>query len=487
MVASWVRRCLGHHSHMNKFTRIDRSVFLWLVLSVYVFGQQVQQQTDTAKKCPVRESYKSLRYDEDWSGLRDPACRTDFLDRLKFVPLGSRAYMTLGGEARLRYERYSNPGFGTDPRTDGGYLLQRYLFHSDIHFTSAFRLFLQFQSGLENGRNGGPRPTDKDIADVHQGFLDIPLAHFKDSPLIVRVGRQELEFGSGRMVGAAEGLNIRRAFDGLRFHYNHGKWSFNSTLLRPVALKPGEFDDVPDHTQSLWGIGGNRQTRFGGASLYYFGIDRKSIRMTSLNGRDLRHTIGSRWWGAHGKWDFNDEYFVQFGSFAHRDLLAGAGSIELGRNFADIRFRPRIGFRADLTSGGAGNAPGDSVHTFLPLFPAPPYSGRNELLSSANLMQVSPTFRVVFWKATLFLDSPFSWRSSTTDGIYNFADILVRAGNHTDARYVGSQPGGQIDLQLTPHWSAGLQYSHFFAGEFLTKTPPGKDVDYFVLSSSFKF
>lgn len=184
------------------------------------------------KKCPAHETYKSLRHDEDWSGLRDPACRTDFLDPLKFVPLGDRAYRTLGGEMRLRYERYINSGFGTDPPTSSGYLLQRYLLHSDIHFTSSFRLFLQFQSGLDNGRNGGPRLTDKDTADFHQGFLDIPLGHFGDSPLIVRVGRQELEFGSGRMVGTLEGLNIRRSFDGLRFLYSHGKWSFNSELLR---------------------------------------------------------------------------------------------------------------------------------------------------------------------------------------------------------------------------------------------------------------
>lgn len=462
-----------------------KSILLWFFLSISLFAQE-QRQTGTTN-CPKREAYKSLRYDEDWTGLRDSTCRTDVLDSLKFIALGERAYLTLGGEARLRYEHYGNPGFGSDPRTPSGYVLQRYLVLSDIHFTPAFRVFLQFQSGLENGRNGGPRPTDKDIADVHQGFVDIPLAHINDSPLILRIGRQELEFGSGRMVGAAEGLNIRRSFDGLRFHYNHGKWSFNSTLLRPVALKPDAFDDVPDHTQSLWGIGGTRQTRFGGASLYYFGIDRKFIRLTSLAGRDLRHTIGSRWWGTHGRWDFNDEYFFQFGSFAHHSLSAGAGSIDIGRNFVDTQFRPRLGFRFDATSGGVGTGSGDWVHTFLPLFPAPPYSGRNALLSPTNLLQVSPTLRAVFWKATLYLDSPFSWRSSATDGIYNFADILVRPGNLTSARYVGSQPGGEIDLQLTAHWTAGLQYSHFFTGKFLKNTPPGKDVDYFVLGSTFKF
>ncbi len=300
-------------------------IILWLAPSVSLFAQQQEP------KCPPRETYKSLRYDEDWSGLRAPECRTDSLDGLKFTRIGERAYLSLGGEARLRYERYSNPGFGTDPKSNSGYLLQRYLVHSDIHFAPTARFFLQFQSGIENGRNGGPRPTDEDTAEFHQAFFDIPIARFRDSHFTLRVGRQEIEFGSGRMMGAAEGLNIRRSFDGLRLHYTHGNWSFNSTLLRPVSLDRGAFDDVPDHTQTLWGIGGTKRTRVGGASLYCFGLDRKRLRLDSLVGRDLRHTIGTQWWGARGRWDFNDEYFLQFGSFRIGIFLqARAPSISAG-------------------------------------------------------------------------------------------------------------------------------------------------------------
>lgn len=447
-----------------------------LCLSLPLLAQQEEQ------KCPPRETYKNLRYDEDWSGLRNPECRIDEFDELKFIPFGEKSYMSVGGEARLRYERYANSGFGSDPQTDLGYLLQRYLLHTDIHLSPAMRVFVQFQSGIETGRNGGPRPTDEDKAEFHQAFVDIPLAHIDDSPLIVRVGRQELEFGSGRIMGAAEGLNIRRSFDGLRFHYAHGKWSFNSTLLRPVSLDPEAFNDVPDHRQTLWGIGGTRRIRAGEVSLYYFGFDRKSLRLNSAIGRDLRHTIGTRWFGARGRWDFNDEYFFQFGSFAHRQLVAGAGSLDLGWTFRR-KMRPRIGFRTDIASGGVGA----TVHTFMPLFPNPAYASRNALISPANILDVTPTFRTTLGRFTVALDSPFSWRSSTNDGIYNFAGILVRPGNRTDARYVGSQPGGEVDVRVTRHWSATMQYSHFFAGDFLKKTPPGKDVDYFVLSTTFRF
>ena len=52
------------------------------------------------------------------------------------------------------------------------YFLQTYLLSSDFRLGSCVRLFTELQSGLENGRNGGPRLTDLDRLDVHQVFLE---------------------------------------------------------------------------------------------------------------------------------------------------------------------------------------------------------------------------------------------------------------------------------------------------------------------------
>ena len=35
-------------------------------------------------------TYKLLRYDEDYSYLKDPARRTDFWDPIKYIPFGHR-------------------------------------------------------------------------------------------------------------------------------------------------------------------------------------------------------------------------------------------------------------------------------------------------------------------------------------------------------------------------------------------------------------
>jgi hypothetical protein len=109
-------------------------------------------------------NYKLLRYDEDYSDLKDPNRRTDWLDVLKYIPLddwGDDYYLSLGGTARPRFEFEQNPFFGSGPANSHGNnndLVQRYLLHADLHLGPNVRFFGQLQSGFENGLIGGPRP-----------------------------------------------------------------------------------------------------------------------------------------------------------------------------------------------------------------------------------------------------------------------------------------------------------------------------------------
>src|ERR1700738_4287816 len=98
-------------------------------------------------------AYQELRWDEDWNYLRDSTRRSDFFDPAKYIPLNDRGwFMSIGGEARIRYEFFRNASFGSAPNTPHGFLIQRYLLHSDMHLGPHVRVFVQLQSGLENGR-----------------------------------------------------------------------------------------------------------------------------------------------------------------------------------------------------------------------------------------------------------------------------------------------------------------------------------------------
>jgi hypothetical protein len=181
--------------------------------------------------------YQSLRYDEDWTYLSDKSQRSDAFDTLKYIPLNNREYVSLGGETRSRYEYFNQFNFGAGPQDDNGYLLQRYLLHADSHFGKRVRVFAQLQSAISSGRNGGPRPTDDDRLEVHQAFLDLKFGD-EAKTLTFRLGRHEMDFGSGRLISAGEGLNVRRSFDGLRVIYRQG------AAFRQIGLADQSASDI---------------------------------------------------------------------------------------------------------------------------------------------------------------------------------------------------------------------------------------------------
>ena len=403
---------------------------------------------------------------------------------MKYISLGRENwYVSLGGEIRYRYENYENSGFGTDLETSSGYILQRYLLHSDWHFGNHFRLFTQFQSGLEEGRNGGPRLTDKDAYDLHQAFLDLTDS---SQNVRLRVGRQEIEFGSGHIIGESEGLNIRRAFDGFRFTFKHGRWTWNSTLTHPVLLRPDTYA-IPNHLQTEWGAGFTRASEHGDWAGYYIALNRKIDSFNGKVGQEIRHTLGTRLWGKRTLLDYDADFIFQTGTFAAGNIYAGAISTNDGLTLHRLIFQPRLGVRFDYATGDSGPT-SSNLNTFNPLFPNPTYSSLSALLGPSNLTDVGPVIRLTLnSKTAISPEMPFYWRSSIHDGVYNFAGIMIRPGNLSSAKFVGYQPGLTLDRTFSSHFSSTAGYFYFFTGDFLKQTPPGKDVGYFYATLTFRY
>jgi hypothetical protein len=467
---------------------------IWVVLASLLYwtsSLNAQAPTDSAA---ARPAYQPFRYDEDWRFLSDTSRYSDWLDRLKYISLGGEEwYATIGGEIRERYELLDEPGFGAGPEDKNGYFLQRYLLSSDFHFGSRARVFTEIQSGLENGRNGGPRPTDLNRLDLHQAFLEWKVFSSKGRTLSIRIGRQELGFGSGRLISPAEGLNSRRSLDGTRLTMKIGSVVWNATNLRLVESRHGVFDDVPDHTQTEWGTGitaPHPVWKKANMSLYYFGLDRKRSIYRKGAGREIRHTIGSRSFKTSGPWDFNYEGIVQWGSFAGRGIRAGALSEDTGYTFRQHLLRPRIGVRADVATGDRGPH-ARALGSFNPLFEAAPvYSGPSGILGPTNLIDLTPSLRLQFGKTLLTLESSSFWRESRQDGIYSpsvAAAPPVRRGDSSQVRYVATAPSVTVGYQATRHVFVSTVYTHFFAGQFLRESPPDGDVNYVASWVTYRF
>ncbi len=70
----------------------------------------------------------------------------------------------------------------------------------------------------------------------------------------MRIGRQELSFGSSRFVSTREGPNVRQSFDGLRLSLRAGQWTVDGFATKPVETNRGLFDDSANYAQTFWGV-----------------------------------------------------------------------------------------------------------------------------------------------------------------------------------------------------------------------------------------
>jgi len=428
-----------------------------------------------------RPLYPLPRYDEDWSFLIDPSLRNDFWDSVKFLRLSTdgSVFLSLGGEIRETYERFHNTNFGLSPQDPDGYLLQRYLLHLDFHARSHFRFFGELGASLENGRTGGPRPViDENKLDVHQGFLDISFGKPQsNSSLTIRPGRQEIALGSGRMVALREGPNVPLGFDGIRVTLRRAAWRFDGLATRPVQSKPGVFDDLPQHDFAFWGVYATHPLRVRASTsaldLYYLGLDRKRATYNQGSSRETRHTVGTRLLGQHRAWSYDGEAIYQFGTFGSGTISAWRLAADNAYTLSTVRWRPRLGFAADVASGDRDPANAD-LQTFNALFQSGNYSGRAQILGPANTIRLEPFLGLSFSEHLTFSTGwGFYWRQSINDGLYGIAGNLIVPSNGVKDRYEGSRPIAQIDWQITRHLSAHVNGIYVFNGLFEERSVRG--------------
>ena len=153
---------------------------------------------------PQRPAYTLERYDEDWSFLGDTSNRTDLFDPIKWIPLGNRAswFVTLGGELRERFQDVRNPAFGLPSPVRNTDFFHRTFLFADIHMGPHFRTFVELVNGVTAGSTKNKSTFEQNSLDVLQVFADFVVPAGKSGDFTLRVGRQDLLFGSSRLVKA---------------------------------------------------------------------------------------------------------------------------------------------------------------------------------------------------------------------------------------------------------------------------------------------
>ncbi len=464
-----------------------------LVVGIMVGTSVVQIGHAQSLAGPGAPRITAIRYDENYSYLRDPSLRTGaWWERFKYLPLNESGdvYLTLGAGARLRYEWITNKNWNDGPAADDGYVWYRALPLADLHLGRYFRLFGQLVIAYADGKEPSVTPVDETGADWLQGFVDVTVPVAPDASLTFRVGRQMLLYGSERLIGTRYGPNVPRSFDGFKGLARAGEWSVDAFYVRPVAVGLKSFDDERDNRQSLWAVYATRTLPLGeksGVDGYYIGYQNRDAVFNQGAGDERRHTLGARLFGNARAWDWNLEAFYQFGDFAEGSISAWSVASDTGFTFANTPLRPRVGLKANIISGD--DDPNDrDLQTFNPLFPKGKYFGELSLLGPYNLINLHSSIGVELGAGwALSMASVFYWRQSTGDGIYDNGGNLIRGDLGSRARFIGTQVEVVLEYEYSRNLRALVSYSQFRPGRYIKDTGPSQTVHFVGTELEFRF
>ncbi|MEE9296386.1 MAG: alginate export family protein [Phycisphaerae bacterium] len=478
----------------DAFRKPGRKVVLVVTLIGVVAG--VALSSARAQDDQPGPKFLNLRFDEDFSYLdgEEGSYIADRSDLLKNIRLGDDWRLDLGGEFRIRMEARSNAAFGAAARTQNTQQFYRWMLHADIKYRNLFRVFVQGIVAHAEDQDTGFNPLHENHGDLQQLFFDI---HFlgEDVPWYFRVGRQELQYGNQRLVSPLDWASTRRRFDAVKLVYAGDPWHVEGFYAKPVDI-PQVQRKQRDRYNEGYDFAGIYATYSGipnhGLDLYAFAIDRTqdTVNPNGNVGDQSIFTLGSRFWGRTGQFDYEAELSGQWGKWAGDTVQAWSWTLDGGYTF-DFACKPRIGAGFDWASGDDNPADG-TVGTFNQMFPlGHKYFGYLDLIGRQNITAVNVNLSA--WavpnKVKTKLAYHTFWLTEEEDALYNAGGAAtLRDPTGGSGQEVGQELDLTILWKINVHSSVLFGYSHFWEDNFVHSTVGGDDdPDFYYLQYQYKF
>lgn len=426
-----------------------------------------------------------IRWREDYRFLRDRPQPT-LIERLKFIPLnqGRTAYLTLGGQVRERVERYDRAFFGLPGGATFTSSATRLLADADLHLGARFRSFLELGSYWEDGREPGSRPIDVGDLELQQAFLDVVGLDRPRSRLTLRLGRQELPLGSGRLVSIRDGANVRLSFDAAKVTWvGGGRTNVEGAAGRPVVPRRGVFESATSDREWFWYGDLSRGGAAAGrpaVEIFYVGHRLRGAVYGRRAGDETRHSLGSRVWARPAPWDYSVQAGYQFGSFGSADIRAWGVATETGRAFTSLPGRPHVAVRADIASGDGGDAA--VLRTFNAPYPALNYFSEAAIFAPGNSFDLHPYLEVRPARTvTAAAGVDLVWRFRASDAIYRAGGGLLVPPGVPGGRFVTAIT--QLDASWAPVPQIALRAAWVWAtaGQVI-RAAGGRHTEFLLLS-----
>jgi hypothetical protein len=431
--------------------------------------------------------FRPLRFDDDFSAQRQSCAEDD--DRIecwKDRPIADDVHMSIGGDLRWRYEHADNPRYGLERQDRWGVLMQRVSVFADLRLGEHWRGFAQLASSYTKGRAAGPSPVDENQLDPTNLFVEWRSAG-AESGFGMRVGIQEIQFGSGRAIDAREGPNVRRSFEAVRAYAVSGPWRVDAFAASPRQNRQGSFDDARSQTQTLRGIYATRTGDVTSWDVYALHYEDTVARYVQGVAHERRWSLGTRVFGGRNAYDWNWELAVQGGRFGDAEIRAWSLATDTGYTFDGMAGQPRVALLLAIASGDK-DPDDDRLGTLNPFYPRGNYFGDEATLGPRNFFNIHPALTLQLApRVQLNTSLDFFWRYSTRDGAYAPNGMLIRATDESRARYVATIASLGATWSLAPGWSSTAVVAYAQPGAFLRETGANDALSFISLSLQYRF
>ena len=282
--------------------------------------------------------------------------RRGLVEPLQWEKLPS--WMTLGMELRGRTEGQTSINYLQNG--DQVYELTRVYGSLEVRPSKFITGYLQF---IDTHALGLPlhlvASNMRDVFDDRQAYVDLHTAPGTHVPIHLYTGRQELKFGSERIIGISDWTNNSRTWDGFRAHIGD-KNSIDIFSTSVVAVHPSSLDK---HGAGLTfhGAYGSISTWIPNVHLMPYITIRTPRGVTSaqgVKGNEIETTFGAE---AEGKLPAHFDYLIdgnlQRGSYSNDSIHSGQGFAKLDYAMPSLPWTPRLGGEYDYATGNTGRNP----------------------------------------------------------------------------------------------------------------------------------
>lgn len=410
--------------------------------------------------------------------------------------------ITVGAELRVRPEYRNNEDFSESGIDSNSFVASRTRINLNVKVNDKVTLFVQPQhtatwgselltaQGTEKtfpvaGDDSGELTYKRNFynaLDLHQAYGEI--SNLFNIPLTVRFGRQEINYGDQRLVGAFGWSNYGRAFDALLFNY---KWSIISADL--FGAKVVESND------------GDNDTDFGGIHITLSGENmRPEINAYTFYKRDASGpSTALELWTGGARVNFKGikgltitgEGAYQWGLKDERALKVQAFAAALRAKYTfPFVLSPELLAEYDIASGDKDGTD-DKYETFDNLYPTNhSHYGFMDYMAWKNMQDIRAGIGFKpMEKVGVTADYHVFSLYTNKDNWYKASGAVMIPTDGVAPGAIGSEIDVVLKCDVVKDVSFEAGYSHFFKGDYIEaiKGENAADSDWAYLIALIKF